>query len=77
MPPAECVKLGLALTTALFVLFSYTTITGFHYDTNSIGRASVPFLEMADHYLGDTAILAWPVAMTDSPGGASNPSIAR
>jgi amino acid transporter len=50
---------ALSFTTALFVLFAYTTIVGFHYDTSSIGRASVPFLEMTDHYLGDAAILAW------------------
>ncbi len=50
---------ALSLTVALFVLFAYTTIVGFHYDTSSIGRASVPFLEMADHYLGQAAILAW------------------
>jgi amino acid transporter len=50
---------ALVFTIGLFILFSYTTITGFHYDTASIGRASVPFLEMADHYLGDAAILAW------------------
>jgi amino acid transporter len=54
---------ALAFTTVLFVLFAYTTVTGFHYDTSSIGRASVPFLEMADHYLGDTAILAWLVGI--------------
>jgi amino acid transporter len=50
---------ALLFTTTLFVLFAYTTIVGFHYHTSSIGRASVPFLEMADHYLGETAILAW------------------
>ena len=55
--------IGLALTTALFVLFAYTTVSGFHYDTASIGRASVPFLEMSDHYLGDAAILAWLVGV--------------
>ena len=55
--------IGLALATGLFVLFAYTTISGFHYDTASIGRASVPFLEMADHYLGDAAILAWLVGI--------------
>jgi len=54
---------ALAFSTALFVLFAYTTITGFHYDTASIGRSSVPFLEMADHYLGDAAILAWLVGI--------------
>jgi amino acid transporter len=51
--------IGLAFTTGLFVLFAYTTVSGFHYDTTSIGRASVPFLEIADHYLGGAAILAW------------------
>jgi len=50
---------ALVFTTLLFVLFAYTTIVGFHYDTGSIGRASVPFLEMADRYLGGAAILAW------------------
>jgi amino acid transporter len=54
---------GLAFSAGLFVLFSYTTISGFHYDTASIGRASVPFLEMSDHYLGDAAILAWLVGI--------------
>ena len=54
---------ALAFTTAIFVLFAYTTITGFHYDTSSIGRASVPFLEMTDHYVGDAAILAWLVGI--------------
>jgi amino acid transporter len=54
---------ALSFTTALFVLFSYTTIAGFHYDTSSIGRASVPFLEMSDRYLGGTAILAWLVGI--------------
>ena len=57
IPRALFTSVGLA--TALFVLFAYATIVGFHYDTGSIGRASVPFLEMADHYLGGAAILAW------------------
>ena len=51
--------ISIAAATALFVLFAYTTIVGFHYETGSIGRASVPFLEMADRYLGSAAILAW------------------
>jgi len=50
---------ALIFTTGLFVLFAYTTITGFHYNTSTIGRASVPFLGLADHYLGGAAILAW------------------
>ncbi|HTY97245.1 MAG TPA: APC family permease [Solirubrobacteraceae bacterium] len=51
--------ISITAATVLFVLFAYTTIVGFHYETSSIGRASVPFLEMADHYLGSAAILAW------------------
>jgi amino acid transporter len=51
--------LSIAFTTLLFVAFAYTTVVSFRYDTSSIGRASVPFLEMADHNLGGAAILAW------------------
>lgn len=51
--------LALGLTTILFVLLAYTTITGYRYNTASIGRASVPFLGVADRYLGAAAILAW------------------
>jgi amino acid transporter len=51
--------MSIAIGTALFVFFAYATVTGFHYDVSSIGRASVPFLSVADRYLGDAAILAW------------------
>ena len=43
----------------LFVFFAYTTITGFNYDVSSIGRSSVPFLTVADRYVGAAAVLAW------------------
>jgi amino acid transporter len=51
--------ISIAIATALFVFFTYSTVTGFHYNVSSIGRASVPFLTVADHYLGGLAILAW------------------
>ena len=51
--------LSVAIAAALLVFFAYTTITGFNYNVSSIGRSSVPFLTMSDHYLGDWAILAW------------------
>ncbi len=51
--------LSVAIAGALFVLFAYSTITGFHYDVSSIGRSSVPFLTVADQYLGKAAALAW------------------
>jgi amino acid transporter len=50
---------SIALATALFVLFAYATVTGFGYEVSSIGRSSVPFLSVADRYLGDAALLAW------------------
>jgi amino acid transporter len=51
--------LSIAIGTALFLLFAYATITGFHYNISSIGRTSVPFLTVADHDLGGAAVLAW------------------
>ena len=51
--------ISIAIGTVLFVFFAYATVTGFNYKISSIGRSSVPFLSVADHYLGGAAILAW------------------
>jgi amino acid transporter len=51
--------ISVAISAALLIFFAYATITGFRYDVSSIGRSSVPFLTVADHYLGGLAILAW------------------
>jgi amino acid transporter len=51
--------ISVAIAAALFVFFAFATVTGFHYDVTSIGRSSVPFLAVADRYLGGAAILAW------------------
>jgi amino acid transporter len=51
--------ISVAIGVALFVFFAYATVTGFNYNVSSIGRSSVPFLTVADHYLGGAAILAW------------------
>jgi amino acid transporter len=51
--------ISIAIGAALFVLFAYATVTGFGYDVSSIGRSSVPFLTVADRYLGAAAPLAW------------------
>ncbi len=51
--------ISIAIAVALFVFFAYSTVTGFHYDVSSIGRSSVPFLSVADRYLGKVAVLAW------------------
>ena len=51
--------ISIAVSTALFLLFAYATVTGFNYNVSSIGRSSVPFLTVADHYLGRAAVLAW------------------
>ena len=57
--PEGALYLSIAIGAALFVFFAYATVTGFHYDVSSIGRSSVPFLTVADHYLGGAAVLAW------------------
>ncbi len=55
----RAVLLSIAIGAALFVLFAYATVTGFRYNVAPIGRASVPFLSVADQYLGGAAVLAW------------------
>ena len=51
--------ISVAIAATLLIFFAYATITGFRYDVSSIGRSSIPFLTVADHYLGGAAILAW------------------
>jgi amino acid transporter len=51
--------LSIVIGAFLFVFFAYATVTGFHDDVASIGRSSVPFLTVADRYVGAPAIVAW------------------
>ncbi len=51
--------ISVAVAAVLLVLFAYATVTGFRYDVSSIGRSSIPFLTVADHYLGRLGVLAW------------------
>ncbi len=51
--------ISIAIGVFLFVFFAYATVTGFHYDVASVGRSSVPFLNVADRYFGGVAVLAW------------------
>ena len=51
--------ISVVVAAALLVFFAYATITGFNYDVSSIGRSSVPFLTVADHYLRGAGVLAW------------------
>jgi amino acid transporter len=51
--------ISVAVAAAWLVFFAYATVTGFRYDVSSIGRSSVPFLTVADHYLGRASVLAW------------------
>jgi amino acid transporter len=55
----RALHISIAIGVALFVFFAYATVTGFNYDVSSIGRSSIPFLTVADHYLGGAAVLAW------------------
>ena len=55
----RAMQLSVLIGAVLFVLFAYATVTGFDDDVSSIGRSSVPFLTVADRYLGGLAVLAW------------------
>ena len=48
----RAIYISVAIGAALFVTFAYATVTGFGYDVSSIGRSSIPFLAVADQYLG-------------------------
>jgi amino acid transporter len=54
----RALHISIAIGVALFVFFAYATVTGFHYNVSSIGRSSIPFLAVVDHYLGGAAVLA-------------------
>ena len=51
--------ISLAITTVLFVLFSYATIVGSKGQVGSIGRSSIPFLTVASTVLGPFGWMAW------------------
>jgi amino acid transporter len=51
--------ISIVVGTILFVLFTYATVTGFQYRISSIERSTVPFLTVADGYVGRLALLAW------------------
>jgi amino acid transporter len=55
----RALHISIAIGVAQFVFFAYATVTGLGYDVSSIGRSSIPFLIVADHYLGGAAVLAW------------------
>jgi amino acid transporter len=55
----RALHISIAIGVALFVFFAYATVTGFNYNVSSIGRSSIPFLTVADRYLGGAAVLAW------------------
>jgi amino acid transporter len=55
----RALHISIAVGVALFVFFAYATVTGFNYNVSSIGRSSIPFLTVADRYLGAAAVLAW------------------
>jgi amino acid transporter len=55
----RALHISIAIGIALFVFFAYATVSGFGYDVSSIGRSSIPFLTVADRYLGAAAVLAW------------------
>jgi len=71
--------ISIAIGAVLFVLFAYATITGFDDNVSSIGRSSVPFLTVVDHYLGGAAVLAWVAGILSvyvARAGAATPATA-
>jgi amino acid transporter len=64
----KAIFLSIALMAASYILFSYVTVAGFHYDTKALGAAPIPFLSVAQGVLGGAAVLAFIAGFTSIMG---------
>lgn len=59
---------SIAIMTVSYILFAYATVTGFGYDTDRLGEAHIPFVDVAHHTLGALAFLAYLGGLTSTLG---------
>lgn len=59
---------SVAIMTVSYILFAYATVTGFGYDTDRLGEARIPFIDVAHHTLGALAFLAYVGGLTSTLG---------
>jgi amino acid transporter len=59
---------SVAIMSVSYVLFSYATVTGFHYDVDRLGAAQIPFIDVAHGTLGALAFAAYLGGLTSTLG---------
>ncbi|GHK01724.1 APC family permease [Streptomyces sp. NPDC003753] len=59
---------SVAIMTVSYILFAYSTLTGFGYDVERLGDSATPFIDVAHHTLGALAFLAYLGGLTSTLG---------
>ncbi|MFJ9901598.1 APC family permease [Streptomyces sp. NPDC101152] len=59
---------SVAIMTVSYILFAYSTLTGFGYDVARLGDSPTPFIDVAHHTLGALAFLAYLGGLTSTLG---------
>ncbi|WP_376795265.1 APC family permease [Thermogemmatispora sp.] len=64
----RAVMLSLGLMAALYLIVSYATVTGFGNSARRLTQSTIPFIDLAQRYLGPLAILAALAGFTSVAG---------
>ncbi|MER6248951.1 APC family permease [Streptomyces griseorubiginosus] len=59
---------SVAIMTVSYILFAYSTLTGFGYDVARLGDSPTPFIDVAHHTLGALAFVAYLGGLTSTLG---------
>ena len=59
---------SIGVMVASYLLFSYATVTGFHYNVTQLGNAAIPFLTVAQGTVGVLLFLAYLAGLTSTLG---------
>jgi amino acid transporter len=64
----RAIFLSIVAMTISYLLFAYTTVVGFGYDTKALSDTEVPFVSVAQSVLGGAAVLAYIAGFTSIIG---------
>jgi amino acid transporter len=64
----RAVFLSVALMVVSYVLFAYSTVTGFGYHGASLGKSTIPFISVASGLLATFAVFAYLAGLTSTIG---------
>jgi amino acid transporter len=64
----RAVFLSVGIMAVSYLLFAYSTVTGFNYNVTTLGAAAIPFITVAHSSIGGLAIFAYLAGMTSTLG---------